>query len=164
MTNATTQDLAGRDLISDGLFARLTKRIVSDDGGDLSTAERVVDQALAYLATCARTTEPLSPSRMVDLGWHTFILYTREYAAFCQRVAGRFIHHVPSDSGPPTPTAGSRERTVAAIRAAGYRIDPDLWTSTGTCTQCSEGCTHSGGGGGECHFRPEREWPVASAG
>jgi hypothetical protein len=32
----------------------------------------------------------------VDNLWHTFILFTKEYAEFCNMVAGRFIHHVPS--------------------------------------------------------------------
>lgn len=31
----------------------------------------------------------------IDNVWHTFLLFTREYAAFCESVAGRFIHHVP---------------------------------------------------------------------
>lgn len=33
----------------------------------------------------------------VDRLWHTFITFTREYAAFCEQVAGRFIHHVPAE-------------------------------------------------------------------
>jgi len=31
----------------------------------------------------------------VDELWHTFVIFTREYAAFCDRVAGQFMHHVP---------------------------------------------------------------------
>lgn len=45
----------------------------------------------------AVTTRPIGPSELVDIGWHTFILYTVDYAAFCERIAGRFIHHVPND-------------------------------------------------------------------
>ena len=30
--------------------------------------------------------------------WHTFLLFTRKYARFCQQVAGRFLHHTPVDS------------------------------------------------------------------
>jgi hypothetical protein len=32
----------------------------------------------------------------VDKLWHTFIIFTHEYADFCNQVAGHFIHHVPS--------------------------------------------------------------------
>ena len=34
-------------------------------------------------------------SKYVDDLWHTFILFTKEYAAFCNKFAGRFIHHLP---------------------------------------------------------------------
>jgi len=41
----------------------------------------------------------LSPE--VDEVWHTFILFTREYAAFCREAFGEFIHHVPRTSRSP---------------------------------------------------------------
>lgn len=31
----------------------------------------------------------------VDLMWHTFLLYTEDYADFCQKYFGFFIHHRP---------------------------------------------------------------------
>jgi hypothetical protein len=31
----------------------------------------------------------------IDKLWHTFIIHTREYQDFCNKAAGRFIHHVP---------------------------------------------------------------------
>ena len=37
-------------------------------------------------------------SPRVDQAWHEFILFTREYAAFCQKAFGEFIHHVPKTS------------------------------------------------------------------
>ena len=36
------------------------------------------------------------PSQVVDDLWHEFILYTREYDAFCQHAFGHFLHHTPS--------------------------------------------------------------------
>ena len=45
----------------------------------------------------------LSPE--VDEVWHAFILFTREYAAFCQEAFGMFIHHVPRTSRTPIPEA-----------------------------------------------------------
>ena len=35
------------------------------------------------------------PSQAVDLAWHEFILYTRQYRAFCRKGLGRFLHHIP---------------------------------------------------------------------
>ena len=100
---ATVQPTRGRSLISDELFDRLVRRIVQDDHIEQQLAERIVDQAVAFLYACARTTDtPLRPSKTVDIGWHTFILHTRAYAEFCDDVAGRFIHHEPEDFAPPT--------------------------------------------------------------
>lgn len=35
------------------------------------------------------------PSKAVDDAWHEFILMTREYAGFCTRAFGGFLHHAP---------------------------------------------------------------------
>ncbi len=58
-------------------------------------AERV-EQGLrqffrAYLAGGQRNVA--MPSKVVDDLWHEFILYTREYDAFCQKAFGAFLHH-----------------------------------------------------------------------
>jgi hypothetical protein len=34
-------------------------------------------------------------SLTIDAIWHEHILYTRQYAEFCQSVFGHFVHHVP---------------------------------------------------------------------
>src|SRR5580704_14610676 len=36
------------------------------------------------------------PSQIADDLWHEFILYTREYDAFCRRAFGGFLHHTPA--------------------------------------------------------------------
>lgn len=36
------------------------------------------------------------PSQVVDDMWHDFILYTRNYAQFCRRAFGGFLHHTPA--------------------------------------------------------------------
>lgn len=53
----------------------------------------------------------LSPE--VDEVWHAFILFTREYAAFCQNAFGTFIHHVPRTSRSPLPVS-SRDNFLTA--------------------------------------------------
>jgi hypothetical protein len=50
------------------------------------------------LAQLAKS-RPLSmPSQAVDVVWHEFILFTRDYDAFCRAVLGRYLHHVPAES------------------------------------------------------------------
>lgn len=34
-------------------------------------------------------------STEVDNLWHTFLLFTKEYQAFCNEMFGKFIHHCP---------------------------------------------------------------------
>lgn len=140
----------GSSLIPAALFDRLSNRIRTDhpelpDG----MPERILDQALAFLGAAAVATEPIGPSDLVDIGWHTFILHTHEYRAFCDRVAGRFVHHEPDDEVPGTEVNIPKARlstTVTAIRAAGYEIDAALWDAKpGDCTQCHAGCTDSPG-------------------
>lgn len=144
ITPATAGErLTGRALLSPSLFDRLVRRIVADDKLDTHLAERVVDQAVAFLGTCARnTSEPLTPSALVDIGWHTFLLHTREYATFCHEVAGRFLHHVPTETDANTTADNALTRTVAAIDEAGFVIDLELWADThgGDCTGCHNGC------------------------
>lgn len=130
----------GKDLLPESTFTRLVERIMCDERMEEDLAERVMDQALAFLATSAASDEQLAPSPTVDIGWHTFLLYTREYSEFCDRVAGRFLHHVPADAEAPALSAVElNERTVEAIQDAGYRLDAPLWAGVGPCTQCTEG-------------------------
>ncbi|MGH8905631.1 MAG: glycine-rich domain-containing protein [Egibacteraceae bacterium] len=148
MTAVIAERVSGRSLVPDHLFARLIARIVVDEQIARPLAERIMAQALAFVKTCADNPGvPLSPSRLVDIGWHTFILHTREYAAFCQRVAGRFIHHTPTEGGPydvAGPDAVLRS-TINAIEASGFAVDPQLWEPHTSLGKCSDD------GGGKCH-------------
>lgn len=134
----------GRELIPEATFERMTRRIVAEHHLNADMAERIMDQAGAFLAACAVSTKPLAPSMAVDIGWHTLILHTRDYAEFCEQVAGRFIHHVPhEDEGAgETDVQDVLDQTAKAIRRAGYWVDAELWSTlkAGTCSQCKDGC------------------------
>lgn len=144
MTVQQAHRLTGRALVPTELFNRLTARITADHGFSPELSERVMDQALVFLKACAdRPGAPLSPTWLVDVGWHTFLLYTRDYAGFCQRVAGRFIHHIPTDE-PGGTTVG---HTIGAISESGFLVDRELWEGalsakcdTDKCHGCASGC------------------------
>lgn len=144
MSITTSTHRTGRSLVSDDLFHRLVDRIVQTERFERDLAERIMDQALAFLLACAANVgPPLAPSELVDIGWHTFLLDTGEYAAFCDRVAGRFIHHVPTDNKPVGESPGDVfTRTVTAMRSLGFRLDDALWppAALGSCTGCHNGC------------------------
>jgi hypothetical protein len=39
------------------------------------------------------------PSHAVDKAWHEFILITKNYADFCEKAFGKFLHHTPHSVG-----------------------------------------------------------------
>ena len=147
----TTHDLReGRSLVDPELFHRLVQRVAEEHDHELSMAARIVDQALAFLGTSAtHQGRPLSPSEIVDPGWHEFILHTVDYAAFCEQMAGRFLHHVPTDPQDQSTQGESAHEafqyTVDAIAEAGFYVDADLWPTAHSvaCSQCHQGCTSS---------------------
>jgi hypothetical protein len=140
---------SARELISPDLFDRLTERLMKDEGHDRDHSDRVIEQTLVFLKACAENPgATLGPSMAVDAGWHAFVLHTREYASFCARVAGRFIHHDPTtgDSG----SGGSLRRTVEALRSTGYEVDDELWSLAVLADCADEGnCSASGRDGDE---------------
>jgi hypothetical protein len=123
----TLQRTYGRSLVSDELFDRLVRRIIADEHVEQRLAERIVDQTLAFLHACAKTPEtPLRPSKAVDIGWHAFVMHTGAYAEFCDRVAGRFIHHEPDEFEPPAHARTTLAPTVNTMRLLGLAV----WVSS----------------------------------
>ena len=134
-------------LLDSRVTDRLVRRVTADHPEITApTARRIVGQAAAFIAASGQQPgQSLAPSELVDFGWHAFILHTVDYAEFCERVAGGFVHHVPTDEGDETPggAQATRERTLAAITAAGYTVDEELWPDMADCTQCHAGCSDS---------------------
>lgn len=102
-------------------------RFAEDQELDLETARRVFMGLKQYLAVCVFTGGKRTPPKIVDECWHTFLLHSRDYAAFCERFTRGFVHHDPAidDSGfsfyPKT-----RE---CAIALCGDAVDDDVWPS-----------------------------------
>lgn len=138
MTEATLkvpQTHLYRNLIDESLFDRLSRRVAKDKAISITEAEAIVDAALGFIKLCADFPNVgFSPSEKVDIGWHTFILYTMEYAAFCDEIAGRFIHHIPTDSAE---TENEGFDTVAFMSERGIVFNRHLWAQP--AADCCEG-------------------------
>jgi hypothetical protein len=144
--------LQHRSLLDDTLWQRLVARVrkdgtfverfgAQDDATQQAWAERIMDGAVGFLVLCAAGHgEGYSPSPLVDIGWHTFLLYTAEYAEFCHRVAGRFIHHAPHDVPGVAYHPGGVDKTLAALMARGLPVDTELWAGDGVCDPECSGC------------------------
>ncbi|MFI1676520.1 glycine-rich domain-containing protein [Streptomyces sp. NPDC020607] len=130
----------GRTSIDADLFESLAAFLVVQEHLECERAEEIADQAAAFVITAATATTPMVPSDDVDLGLHALILHTREYAALCQKHAGRFLHHNA------TPTAGGRDpeqvaASARAMKAAGFRVLDHLWVHNGqNLGQCDSDC------------------------
>lgn len=83
----TTTDDAGLDHVVD--------RLAHDATVSRERARQLMAELFDFLDAAAGTGAPQRPSPAIDQAWHTFILHTRDYAAFCQDRYGRFIHHIP---------------------------------------------------------------------
>ena len=53
-----------------------------------------------YFHLCRKARRRLlaMPSQVVDVAWHEFILFTRNYGDFCRRGLGHFLHHTPTEA------------------------------------------------------------------
>lgn len=140
--------LGNKEMIPGRLWRLLTDRIVHNSMAR-PLAERVMDQALGFLRLCTASPDmTYSPSPLVDIGWHVFILHTRAYMAFCDELAGHYIHHTPynrdqvniagADCGPCgpchaneaglAPGVNNLPRTITAMRNLGITVDEPLWS------------------------------------
>src|SRR5882757_6956308 len=78
-----------------GLLERLEKHRSGMERKDSALVSRGLRQFfIAHLMSGKRYVS--MPSQVADDLWHEFILYTREYEAFCRRAFGDFLHHTPA--------------------------------------------------------------------
>ncbi len=68
-------------------------------------------------------------SEPVDNMWHNFILFTAQYAAFCYKHAGSFLHHEPTTGEQDRAEALKQARSFVAHYVALFKEQPpaDLW-------------------------------------
>ena len=66
-----------------------------------TTPEVLLNEVVRFLDLIHLSNSKLSPSYVVDLAWHEFILFTKYYYTFCNKHYGRFIHHTPGKSTSP---------------------------------------------------------------
>jgi len=61
--------------------------------------KKVVEATRDYFYICnqAKGKMVAMPSEIVDVLWHEFLLFTREYQEFCKKGIGRFLHHTPTE-------------------------------------------------------------------
>lgn len=63
------------------------------------------------------------PSRVVDVAWHEFILFTQAYQEFCQHGIGSFLHHMPAEEMTSTTELEEGMKKVWLLACEWERID-----------------------------------------
>lgn len=91
----------------------LVLRIARELSLDQSDAEKLFSDTKLFLWLCSFG-EVLSPPPLIDEAWHVFIIFTEDYADFCNRHFGRFIHHRPSRPDDVPDNGASIRKTVKA--------------------------------------------------
>jgi len=82
----------------------IVRRYAKDHGASLQEAETLFRETLKWLYLCYRSSIDCPESgcsmtpdlEKIDWMWHTFLLFTKDYAEFCERYFGFFLHHVPT--------------------------------------------------------------------
>lgn len=112
-------------------------RLAEEGAMSLEEARQLFNDTLRFLALIDNGFK-LSPSARIDLGWHNFILHTRDYAIFCDRHFGAFIHHEPGSgltyAGPMLDVEGTAE----LARAVYGELSPN-WDSDNRGATCGSG-------------------------
>ncbi|MFE5591431.1 glycine-rich domain-containing protein [Streptomyces sp. NPDC056549] len=149
-----------RDLITPDEFDGVAATVV-DDNPDVERhdAERIVEEALKFVAAGAQFPGGMRPSRTVDAGWHALILHTKVYAQLCKKL-GLFVHHVPERPDPTRHDPTALERTQACIVQAGYAVDRTLWLgpSNGSVPVAAT-CEHTSCGDANCEMTCQTDHP-----
>jgi hypothetical protein len=112
----------------------LAERLVSGNGYPSTSVASAVLEFKRYmsLATLGYRRLPV-PSQEVDDVWHAFLLFTREYDAFCRKTVGFFVHHVPT-------TKSERTRyNQTGLTEAYQRVFGVNLSKVGDCYSCRAG-------------------------
>ncbi|WP_407286332.1 glycine-rich domain-containing protein [Streptomyces sp. BP-8] len=139
-----------RELLTPAAFGGVVATVLDNNPGmDEATAARISTEALKFVHTAARfPTAKITPSNVVDEGWHALILHTGPYAKLCEGL-GRFVHHYPERPDAQRHDPQALTRTVALIEEAGHRVDRELWTGPAEAlVAVAANCSHTPKPGG----------------
>jgi len=111
-----------------GIRERVRKRYPHLSDGDL---DLVFDALREYFHLCRKAGRRLlaMPSQVVDVAWHEFILFTRNYEAFCTHALGRFLHHTPTEAMPSRTMASDGIKRTWRMACRRVGTDPLAATS-----------------------------------
>ena len=75
----------------------MVERYALRNGCSVERAQALFEETKRFLIVAVKCDGPVTPSTELDEMWHHFILHTPQYAEFCDRFFGGFVHHVPTE-------------------------------------------------------------------
>lgn len=94
-------------------------------------AQTLVQEYRRFLQLAATGPGPVVPSPLLDQVWHLHLTDTRAYAAMCEAVFGRFIHHTPGRATQAEDPAYARTLEAYA-QTFGQTPPPRIWPNPAT--------------------------------
>ena len=82
-----------------------------------------------YICNQAKGKMVAMPSEIVDVAWHEFLLFTREYQIFCKKGIGRFLHHTPTEVMKSKTSAQEGIKRAWRLACAKEKINPKYPTT-----------------------------------
>lgn len=132
-------------------------RIARKQQISLPHADALFRDTLRFLYLAGATdTKNLAPTKSIDAGWHSFLMFTRDYARFCQTYFGRFVHHEPrrlNDAPSKVNALGATFDVARKVFGPGLSENWTQRISAADCEtfSCTSRCSpDTGGGGNEC--------------
>ncbi len=87
---------------------------------------KVITGLRKYFIYCSKAKRRMvsMPSQAVDIAWHEFILFTRNYESFCKQAIGHFLHHTPTEAMRSPTQAGEGIKRAWRLACADENIVP----------------------------------------
>ncbi|MFT5436644.1 MAG: hypothetical protein ACI840_001292 [Ulvibacter sp.] len=124
----------------------IIESIQKDHGLSKEEAEILFRDTLIFLWVCGTNPKGnIAPTKALDKGWHTFVLWTKEYREFCLTHFGQMIHHSRRRKGDVS-TGNPVANAFELARKAYGELSPN-WAISTNSSDCSP---DTGGGGDEC--------------
>lgn len=113
-----------QDALAHAADPDLLERFARNNAITPDRAAELFEETKRFLVLGRLVGAQLAPSPDIDELWHAWILFTKDYHAFCDKVGG-YIHHKPIPAG--SPAQPPLEPTVALMEAGYGRADERAW-------------------------------------
>ena len=86
-------------------FSEVRDRLVTDNAIPAEQVDEAIMEFKRFLVVILLAKESVGMiSKIVDEVWHAFILFTKDYTVFTNKVFGRYLHHQPNTNRTPVPS------------------------------------------------------------